>query len=190
MTSSRDRLHLRDGAPADAEEIEAVHWAGLEGAYLGRVRGWPEAPRDVGARVAIWRTWLEDPEIDVVVGRVDGGVVGFCALRPGADADLGPEVGEIATLYVHPDHWSRGFGRELFRASLTRAAERGFTSMVLWVVDVNERAWRFYRRLGFAPDGGEKITEYSIEPLLARRYRMALGEAWHGGAPPPMLGPS
>ncbi|GMV07986.1 MAG: N-acetyltransferase [Gemmatimonadota bacterium] len=172
------RLDVRAGVPADAGEIEAVHWAGLEAAYVGRVRGWPEVPRDVPARTARWRSWLADPEIDVVVGRVGGVVVGFCALRPCPDPDLDGNVGEIATLYVHPDHWSHGYGTDLCLASVGRGVERGFDAIVLWVVDVNERARRFYRYLGFAPDGARKLTEHSAEPLAARRYRMQLG----GGA--------
>lgn len=39
------RLLLRAGTVADAEMIEAVHWSGLEAAYLGRVKEWPERPR-------------------------------------------------------------------------------------------------------------------------------------------------
>ena len=176
--SGRNHLLLRDGEVGDAEEIEAVHWAGLEAAYLGRIRGWPDVPRDVRARVNRWRAWLAASETDVIVGEVDGGIVGFCALRPSLDPGLDPLTeSEIPTLYVHPDHWHQGHGQELCREALQRAAKRGFASVVLWVVEVNSRARDLYLRLGFTPDGETRPEPHSVESLRASRYRISLGGA-------------
>jgi GNAT superfamily N-acetyltransferase len=92
--------------------IEAVQGSGLEAAYPGRVQGWPETPRNTGKRVKRWLKWLLASDIDVIVGEVDGEIVGFCTVRPGADHDLYPvPEGEIPTVYVHPENWSRGYGR-------------------------------------------------------------------------------
>ncbi len=174
----QSRLLLRAGAVRDAERIEAVHWLGLEAAYLGRVRGWPEAPRDIGERVKRWRRWLLASDIDVIVGEVDGKIVGFCTLRPGNDTDLDPVTeGEIPTLYVHPEFWSRGYGRRLCCGALLAAGDRGFVSVFLWVVDVNERARDFYTKFGFSPDGETKLEARSVEPYTASRYRISLDGA-------------
>ncbi len=174
----QSRLLLRAGAVRDAERIEAVHWLGLEAAYLGRVRGWPEAPRDIGERVKRWRRWLLASDIDVIVGEVDGKIVGFCTLRPGNDTDLDPVTeGEIPTLYVHPECWSRGYGRRLCCEALLAAGDRGFVSVFLWVVDVNERARDFYTKFGFSPDGETKLEARSVEPYTASRYRISLDGA-------------
>jgi len=171
----RSHLLLRAGTVADAERIEAVHWSGLEAAYLGRVQGWPETPRDIGERVNRWREWLLASDIDVIVGEVDGEIVGFCTVRSGADDDLDPvSEGEIPTLYVHPGHWNRGYGRKLCFEALRTAGDRGFASVCLWVVDVNERARDFYLRLGFTPDGGTKLEAHAVEPYTASRYRISL----------------
>ena len=172
---SQSRLRLRAGAIADAERIEAVHWLSLEAAYLGFFEGWPEAPRDIGERVTRWREWLVAPDIDVIVGEVDGKIVGFCTLRAGADTDLDPLTeGEIPNLYVHPDHWSKGYGRRLCWDALRTARDRGFVSVCLWVVDINKRARDFYLEFGFTPDGGPKLQAHPVAPYTATRYRITL----------------
>lgn len=155
-----------------------MHWAGLEAAFLGRVQGWPEVPRNVEARVRRWRAWLSDSKIDVIVGELDGEIVGLCALLPGSDSDLDPsKEAEIPTLYVHPNHWHNGYGQALCRETLRVARSRGFVSVVLWVVDMNKRARDFYLSFGFNPDGATRPEPHSAEPLTASRYRIALGGA-------------
>lgn len=180
-------LEMRDGRVADAEAVEAVHWRALEATYLGRVPGWPVSPRDVDARVARWREWLAAEPIDMVLGEVGGVLVGFCALRPGTDPDVDPALtGEVPTLYVAPDRWGRGYGRRLCTEALRRAGARGFESVVLWVVDVNERARAFYRRLGFTPDGRRKAGADAPDGAAASRYGIPVKEEW--GADDPALG--
>jgi len=169
------QLVLRRGTRADAEEIEAVHWFSLEAAYLGRLRGWPETPRDIGDRLKRWRSWLSDTAIDVIVGVEGHSIVGFATLCRGRDPDLDPvTAGEIPTLYVNPEHWRKGYGRSLCEEALRLAAHRGFESVVLWVVDINERARLFYQQLGFAPDGAVTLTGPSADRVTARRYRVSL----------------
>lgn len=174
--ANSDRFLLRAATVGDAESIESVHWAGLEAAYRTRVPRWPVEPRDRQQRIRRWRTWIGNPEIDVIVGTLSDEVVGFMSLRPAPDADLDPSVHcEMPTLYVHPTHWRRGYGRALCREALERASGRGFGFVVLWVLDVNHHARDFYRRIGFQPDAAEKTAEDSVEPLKARRYRVPIG---------------
>jgi ribosomal protein S18 acetylase RimI-like enzyme len=169
--STTGHLTLRAGTVSDAEEIEAVHWAGLEGAYLGRVPGWPAEARIIADRTSRWRQWLAAPEIDTIVAECQGRIAGFCTLRPDTESHFGATTqGEMPTLYVHPNYWRRGFGRRLCLEGINRARERGFSSIVLWVVYVNERARLFYERLGFRPDGTcRSIPEYEAA-LTAHRY--------------------
>ena len=169
------RSTLRLATPADAVEIEAVHWAGLEGAYLGRVPGWREEPRVVDDRVRRWTGWPGDPEIDTVVAESHGTIVGFCTLRACTQPDLDERPrGEMPTLYVHPEHWRRGYGRKLCLEILRRARDRGFSSVVLWVMEVNERARLFYEGIGFRFDGTSQPVTESKTPLMAHRYSIEI----------------
>ena len=80
----------------------------------------------------------------------------------------------MPTLYVRPDVWRRGFGRSLCTAGLERAVLDGFTTLTLWVLEMNVRARAFYESLGFSADDVAKADVGSVDRLLARRYRISL----------------
>lgn len=159
---------------ADAEAIEAVHYASREAVYAGRVVDWPPPGPDREGRIERWKAWLGDSEISAVVGEVDDRIVGFCTIRPSRDEGAAEATAEMPTLYVHPDLWHVGHGQTLCRAGLERARERGFDSLTLWVLEMNERAREFYKEFGFVPDGGTKVDELTTERLVAFRYRIDL----------------
>jgi ribosomal protein S18 acetylase RimI-like enzyme len=179
-TGLTERIALRDGAVTDAEAIEAVHYASREAVYEGRTADWPPAGPDRPGRIDRWRTWLGDPEIHCIVGvdagDVDAGeVVGFCTVRASQDTDVDPErIAEMPTLYVAPAFWRRGFGRALCTAAVGRARDLGFDDLTLWVLEMNDRARRFYEAFGFVSDDKAKVDEMTTEGLVAQRYRVRL----------------
>jgi len=76
---------------------------------------------------------------------------------------------------VHPARWRQGAGRLLCAHALREAAAREHTVMTLWVMSGNARARRFYQRLGFTPDGGERTNTQLIgSPFDEIRYRKAI----------------
>jgi ribosomal protein S18 acetylase RimI-like enzyme len=174
VTASTVDLRIRDGDARDAVEIESVHFASREAAYADRVSQWPPPGPDREGRAERWRAWLEDPAISCLVGHAGGEIVGFCTVRPSADPDAGPFVADMPTLYVRPDLWRVGVGRRLCEAGMARASERGFRTLTLWVLEMNERARSFYHALGFVWDGAEKIDEATSDRLPARRYSIEL----------------
>jgi ribosomal protein S18 acetylase RimI-like enzyme len=164
---------IRDGVGSDAASVEAVHWASRNAAY-SHVRGWPPDRPNLAERIELWHQWLTDPAIVSLVAEVRGMILGVCTVRPSTDEDLdNSRVAEIPTLYVHPEFWHRGLGRSLCAAALERATAAGFESLALWSVESNTRADEFYREFGFVRDV-TKIMEWSFEPLVVRRYRIAL----------------
>jgi ribosomal protein S18 acetylase RimI-like enzyme len=52
-------------------------------------------------------------------------------------------------LYVVPEHWSTGAGRRLLDRVLETLIAAGEHRLVLWVLESNVRARRFYERAGF-----------------------------------------
>ena len=110
------------------------------------------------------------PEMWVAVN--DAQVIGWIAFGPSRDAGAPPAVGEIEAIYVLPEYWSTGVGRELWRAGAGRLGERGFTSFTLWVLEDNVRAMRFYSAAGMQPNpatrkllsiGGKSLPEVRYE---------------------------
>lgn len=103
----------------------------------------------------------------------DDGVRGFCVLGP--DRDGAARTGEIVAIYLHPDVWGRGYGRALMEASVATLHSHGFERAVLWVLEGNARARRFYVAAGWAADGGEKTESWGGHPLPHIRYSRDLG---------------
>ena len=81
---------------------------------------------------------------DVVLVADDNGVVGFIAIwcRPDPYID---------NLHVKPSHRSMGLGALLMKSAARKLIQQGHKTAYLWVVESNERAIRFYTRLGGIP---------------------------------------
>jgi GNAT superfamily N-acetyltransferase len=76
-------------------------------------------------------------------------LIGFAAAGPERSGD--PKYrGELYALYVLTSHQRRGLGRALVRAVAGRLAAGGTESMLLWVLEANVPARRFYETLGGA----------------------------------------
>jgi GNAT superfamily N-acetyltransferase len=169
-------MQVRDATVSDAVQIEAVHQASREAAFAGRLPPDVISPLDRPARLARWRAWLADPSVATLAGLEHGMIRGFCTLKASTEHDLDPEtVGEMPTLYVDPAAWRKGYGVDLCRALEARALEMGFQELVLWVLEVNSGARRFYDAVGFVHDGVTKMDDGPLPaPLLALRYRKKL----------------
>jgi ribosomal protein S18 acetylase RimI-like enzyme len=81
----------------------------------------------------------------------DGTVIGFVYVGPSGEGL--PGVGDLEALHVDPAHQGKGVGERLLDAGLELLAQQGFSSYVLWVLEGNERAIRFYVHRGWRPDG-------------------------------------
>ena len=88
---------------------------------------------------------------------------------PLTPAGLAGEVGEVYAIYVAPDWWSTGTGRLLLEAAMARLATAGYRRAVLWVLDTNTRARRFYEKAGWAPDGAAN-TMVALGGVIEVRY--------------------
>ena len=90
------------------------------------------------------------------------------APHPVDDASLA----HISNLFVHRDHWGAGLARELHRAALEAAGERGFTELRLFVAAGQGRARRFYEREGWRPAGDP--FDDAVPGLTMVEYRYTL----------------
>jgi ribosomal protein S18 acetylase RimI-like enzyme len=68
-------------------------------------------------------------------------------------SDDQPFSAELASMWVRADHRGTGIATELVAAVQRTAASGGAAALGLWVAEQNERARRFYHRLGFRPTG-------------------------------------
>lgn len=81
---------------------------------------------------------------------------------------------ELMALYVHPEHWRRGVGTRLWQDVEQCVAGR-YRDMTLWVLRDNDRARRFYARIGFVAEPGRiKSLPWADVEVYELRYRRPL----------------
>jgi ribosomal protein S18 acetylase RimI-like enzyme len=125
-------------------------------------------------RRALWQRVLGAGEHGMLVAEREQVVIGFGQLVASRDAGA-EQTGEVAALYVDPEHWRSGAGRALLTRCIHLAEQRGYQTLTLWVLSTNAAARRFYERMGLAPDGETKNEVRPGGSLFEVRYRMPLG---------------
>ena len=160
-------MHVRPGKAGDAESAIAVWKLANE----ARREGAPVPPQHE-TRV---RSYLEMPDSFLAVAEAEHGLAGMAVGMQGLDDDgAGPPIPglcHIAMVFVHPDAWGQGVGKQLMRHVLDEGTARGYVRFQLWTHADNDRAQRLYEGLGFRRSGrekdddlGEHIVHYRMEP--------------------------
>jgi len=141
------QVSTRRADASDYDFIWQLHCA-LEKQDIERTWGWDEQwQRDHFRQLVDYSTWK--------IVQVDGVDAGVFAVVEEADAL------RLKCIGLLPGFQGRGIGTRLVTGLLTRAADRNLP-VRLNVLTVNERARRFYRRLGFAVVGsldGRQVME-------------------------------
>ena len=146
----------------------------LPDAYLDRLS------EDLARRTSFWEHWLTAEATSrrqtALVAEEAGRPIGFVTFGPSEDEPLDPTIGQVYAIYVDPTGWGRGYGRALFTSAAQGLTIARFKAAMLWVLDTNIRARRFYEVAGWKPDGGLK-TETRGDLLLSEvRYRRVFDE--------------
>jgi ribosomal protein S18 acetylase RimI-like enzyme len=157
--------------PATAEEAEAVARVHLETWRVAYAHVFPrEALEDLSAERIARRAELHRRAPPVVADR-NGEIVGFVSVGPAGEDDA---EGELYAIYVLPTHWGTGVGRALLQAGEERLRELGHSVAVLWVLEDNPRARRFYEAAGWKQDGRRRPIEVFGVTVPEIRYAKTL----------------
>ncbi len=174
LTPSSADAAVRPARPGDASAIGAVQaraWGRAFGAVVGRL--------DAAALARSWATAVADPPSlrhAVLVATSGGTVVGFVAVAPAADPDLGPDVGEIVVLAVDPAHQNGGHGSRLLSAATSTLRDAGATGVVAWLPLPDAVLQNFLASAGMVADGasrtlaapdGSTVTQHRLTAALA-----------------------
>jgi phosphinothricin acetyltransferase len=119
--------------------------------------------------------WLDEHET-VLVAEERGEVVGVAAFGPFRDVVKRPGYRFTVenTIHVREDRWGSGVGRDLMRALVDQARDRGKHTMVAVMDGENAASIRFHERLGFVevarmPELGAKFGRWLDLVLLQLR---------------------
>jgi GNAT superfamily N-acetyltransferase len=103
---------------------------------------------------------------------IDGKMAGRLIIGKSLDDDK-PLAGEIAAIYLTQEYWGKGFGREMMNFARAHLKRMGYSEIILWVLEENKRAIRFYEKYGFTFDGTKKEVNIG-KPLIEVRYTFNL----------------
>lgn len=183
---------IRAAAAGDGRAVGRVHVAAWQAGYRGQLpdevldsmspeqRGeaWERLLQAGGGR---GRVILGESPASVLLAENDTGeIVGICAYGEARGGELAageavPEgTGELMFINFEPGSWGTGLARQLLDAAVAGLRQLGYRQAVLFVLDSNRRAQRFYEKAGWGPDGAVKIEERPGLVLRELRYRTEL----------------
>jgi len=108
------------------------------------------------------------------IGELDGQCVGMICFYPKNSEESLEEVWELEALYLLPQYWDRGIGRELIQYAFRYMRGLKVNICNLWVLIDNHRAKRFYEYMGLTCTGKEKTIEIGGKKLIEVCYSICL----------------
>lgn len=110
---------------------------------------------------------------DFIVADKEGKIVGSVIYGPGRLPDY-RDLGEIYSLYVHPDQQGQGIGRQLLERAI---AALNHEEIYLLVAAQQEDSRAFYERIGFTRTGILLDDQFKDEPFQEAVYLYKKEEA-------------
>ncbi len=159
-------MTIRRASPEDAAAITAINIRAWQAAYTGIIPADFLLGMSLEKRTVFWTQELAGSRSKVLVAAENGEVVGWASGGESRDADTKGES-EVYAIYVSPDYWTRGFGRQLMMKIEDELSP--FPAVRLWVLARNQNAIGFYRKIGYELDGTEKTIQIGSESLSELR---------------------
>ena len=150
-------MKIRHATQSDLQDIAAIH-----------IESWKDSYSDVLPAEFLIRQidrefiqhWseIEIQNEDIVLVAEENSVIGFIAVwcRP---------IPFIDNLHVRPSHRSKKIGSALMKAGAKELIKKECKTAYLWVFESNEKAIRFYERLGGTQKEQARINVFGYEVL-------------------------
>ena len=171
-----EQVTIRPAAVDDAEALARLHVRSWQWAYRGQLPDefLDRMPDSMDRRIDARRAQLTDlpPDYRVWIAEQAGQIVGFAVTEPSRDADVPLSTAELSMIYLEQEAAGKGIGRQLFAHAVEDLRQRGYAQAILWVLETNSRARRFYEAAGWRADGGSKTEERPGALLREVRYRI------------------
>ncbi|HTT98934.1 MAG TPA: GNAT family N-acetyltransferase [Rhizomicrobium sp.] len=139
-------LTIRTARPADAAAIARVYIDSWHDTYPGVLSKSLLCSMTPKGQTARWLASINHRELVLVAEHDKHGIVAMASAGAVRDRGLGYD-GEVFTLYVDPDHFGCGAGRQLLTGTFAELRKRGFRSCVIWAHAGNNARF-FYEAMG------------------------------------------
>lgn len=144
---------IRDAVPADCRTI--LHFIRALAEYEKLAHEVVATENNLNATL-----FCENPKSFCMIAEEDGKPVGFAVYFYNYSTFLGRHGLYVEDVFVTPAARGKGIGQQLFSALAQRAVERDCGRMEWWVLDWNEPAIEFYRRMD-----AEAMSEWTVYRL-------------------------
>lgn len=109
-----------------------------------------------------------------IIAEADGQPVGMACFYPSLIEITVKDVWELEALYLLPQYWCKGVGRELIQYAFRYMRDHKARVCNLWVLADNHRTKRFYEHMGLTYTGIEKALSIGGKELIEVRYSICL----------------
>jgi ribosomal-protein-alanine N-acetyltransferase len=144
---------IRPALPTDLDDLERLERGIFETDQLSR--------RSL-------RNFITSPRVALLVAHTGARLAGYALLA----FRRGSLIARLYSIAVDPTHGRRGIGRGLIEAAMAQARARGARCLRLEVRSDNDKALRFYEKLGFHQFG--RYAEYYEDGGSAERMERRL----------------
>jgi L-amino acid N-acyltransferase YncA len=161
---------VRDATLGDVYRVAEIHIASWRDTYHGIV---PQAfldSMDLDERTQRWTRSFDRTTCKLIVAEIDAVIVGWCYFGVCRDTDVVVHTAELWAIYIDPLAKNQGIGSALWTAAKESLLDQGYLHSIVWVLKENERAIRFYSKMGFVSDGFQKSI--SIDDAALQELRM------------------
>ena len=162
---------IRPGKPEDAAACADIHKRSWIYAYSHCISRELIEQRHK-SRVAMWEKFLANEAGGNFVAVAENEIIGIITIGAERDGDMPEGTGELCGFYFDPDYIGKGYGHQSMDWVKHELKTKGFSTMILWVLDKNDRAKYFYEKAGLRPEGAIKSS--GLEDRLEERYIMKL----------------
>lgn len=114
----------------------------------------------------------ERPAAEVVLAEVDGALAGFALFSTSFSTLVGTPVMYLDDLYVRPAYRGLGLGSRLLAHLAQLTLERGYGRLDWYVLNWNEAAIQFYKKLG-----ARHMTDWSMFQIKGEALQQLAGRA-------------
>ncbi len=164
---------IRQATPEDAYDFAECHVKSWQTAYKNILPNDYLSKLSIEKRAERYAETLKNQEGSVhYCALSDNDLIGLLVIGKCRDEDL-KDTGEIQAIYFLEQYRRNGLGTQLMNFGIQTLKDQGYKKIVLWVLEGNMDAIKFYEKIGFVADGAKKEIVI-VEPFIELRYQFII----------------